>query len=150
MEILASLNDVNSYLPNIDEDAVVEATDENSDLIQLSVARVIRGYLSTIVDTTELMSWDSPEDTPDIIREAASMLIASQVYFNFHARTRMTIEDRNFAQLLYDRAIAILEKIIEGLIEVPGIDPGATSAMSELDFFPVDDTDRAFTMSMEL
>ena len=150
MEILASLDDINSYLPSIDRDTVVEATSENSALIQLSVSRVVRGYLSKVVDSTTLMGWDEPTNTPDIIREAASMLIASQVYFNFHARTRMTIEERNFAQLLYDRAIAILQGIIDGKIDVPGIDPGATSAMSGLDFFPVDDTDRAFTMAMEL
>ena len=150
MEILASLDDINSYLPSIDEDVVLEATSENSDLIQLSVSRVVRGYLSQVVDTTTLMSWDSPQDTPDIIREAASMLIASQIYINFISRTRITIEERNWAQLLYDRAIAILQGIVDGLIDVPGIDPGATSAMSELDFFPVDDTDRAFTMGMQL
>lgn len=147
-DILANVDDINANLPSIDNVPVVEADDENVALIQVSVARVVRGYLSGSVDSATLMSWNSPTATPDIVREAAALLIAAQVYFNYAARTSLTIDDRNFAQLLYDRAIAILNGIIAGTIDI-GI-PVETIAMSGLDFHPVDDTDRAFTMSMNL
>jgi hypothetical protein len=149
-EILASIDDINANLPSIDNVPVVEATSENADLIQVSVARVVRGYLSSAVDGATLMSWVDPDSTPDIVREVAAMLIAAQVYFNFAARTSLTLEDTNFAQKLYDKAILILDKILAGLIIIGDEVPVVTEAMTADDFWPVDDTDRAFTMSMEL
>lgn len=159
MEILASVEDINNHLPSKDSGGttsgypvVVEATDENTTLLQVSVARMVRGYLSSAVDSTTLMGWDEPNDppTPSIITEVASMLIAAQLYFNHAARTSLTIDERNFAQLLYDRAIGILDKILAGEILLGAEVAIETEAMSGLDFHPVDDTDRAFTMGMNL
>ena len=150
MEILASIDDINAELPSEDDSPVIEATEENSDLIQVSVARVVRGYLSPVVDGTTLMSWDEPANTPDPVREAAAKFIASQLYFNFAARTSLTIEVRNFAQLLYDQAMAMLNGIIAGTILLGPTVPVTTASLAIEDGFPIDDTDRAFTMSMEL
>ena len=151
MEILASIDDINAELPSQDDSPVIEATEENSNLIQVSVARIVRGYLSPVVDGATLMSWDEPIATPDIVREAAAKLIAAQLYFTYAARTSLTIDVRNFAQLLYDQAMAILNGIIAGTILLgPTVPPAAMAAIELEDGFPVDDTDRAFTMSMEL
>lgn len=146
-EIMATLDDVNGNL----DGTVIEATADNSNLVQISVARVIRGYLSPLYDSATLMGWATPEDTPETIREIAAKLIAAQVYFHLAARQSFDINDDNYAQRLYDEAMKMLQGIIDGTIivgeegEVP-VGPG----LSEGDYFPVDDTDRAFSMSMEL
>jgi len=151
IEIMATLDDVNAHL----DGEVIEATADNTDLIQVSVARIIRGYLSSVVDQTTLMAWQTPDTTPDIIREIASMLIAAYLYFQLSARTSLTIDDTNFAQRLYDQAIALLDKIVAGdiVIDTGGTGPAPPDPVSALtgdDYFPVDATDRAFTVGMEL
>lgn len=151
IEIMCTLDDVNAHL----DGEVIEATADNTDLIQLSVARIIRAYLSSVVDQTTMMSWATPETTPDTIREIASMLIAAYLYFQLSARTSLTIDDRNFAQRLYDQAIAMLQAIVSGEIVIIGGDNGSTvedpvAAFGDQDYFPVDATDRAFTVGMEL
>jgi len=154
-EIMASLDDVNAHL----DGQVIEATPDNTDLVQVSVARIIRGYLGRVLDTVTLVSWTSPDVTPEIIREVASMLIAAQVYFNESARTSLIIEDQNFAQRLYDQAMALLQLILDGQIAVippDGVPPTNGTGvvppdiLTTEDFFPVDDTDRAFTLGMQL
>lgn len=149
-QILASLKDINAQLPSLDDNAVIEATDENTYLIQISVARVIRAYLARSVNQTMLMSWVDPDHTPDIIREVAARLIAAGLYANFAARTSMNIEDHSFGQKKYDEAMKILQGILTGDIVLAEFDIQAVDSLSALDFFPVDDTDRAFTRSMEL
>lgn len=154
-EILATTDEINAELPSQDEDPVIEATIENTELIQLSVARVVRAYLSSVATSTVLMSWDSPANTPDTIREIAAMLIAAQLYLSFSGRTVVTIEERNYAQVLYDRAIGMLNQVVAGTIVVPGVGLGGGGSIVTLDMdpedgFPIDDTDRAFTLSMEL
>jgi hypothetical protein len=148
-EILASVKDVNAYL----EDSVVKADDTNTDTIQISVARVIRGFLSGVIPGADMALWTTPDTTPDIIRECASMLIASQLFFDKTILTTTTIDDRHWAQILYDRAMLMLGKIVDGSISI-GDDGGTPveppGVMSTLDFFPIDDTDRAFTLSMPM
>jgi len=151
IEIMCTLDDVNAHL----DGEVIEADADNTDLIQVSVARIIRGYLSSVVDQTTLMSWSTPDVTPDIIREIASMLIAAQLYFAQSARTSLLIEDTNFAQRLYDQAIALLQRIVTGEIIIGTGGGGGTvedpvAALTDSDYFPVDATDRAFTVGMEL
>jgi hypothetical protein len=151
-ELLASLDDINA---NLDE-VVIEANDPNTDMIQISVARVIRGYLSRVIPTSTMLGWSSPNKTPEIIREIAAKLIAAQHYYTEISKQSTDIQDTHYAQILYDRAMEMLKQILEGDVAI--IDPitgddllaGATSSMGELDFWPVDETDRAFTMGMEL
>ena len=150
-EILASVEDVNAYL----EDRVVKADDINTELIQISVARIVRGYLARVVSNTTMATWVDPASTPDIVREISAMLIASQLFFDKTIMSAVDIDDRHYAQILYDRAMKLLADILAGIVELPidgGDDGGATAdtGMSDLDFFPVDDTDRAFTLGMRL
>lgn len=146
-EILASLEDIQAHLP----ERITVADEDNTKLIQISVARIVRGYLARVVDNSVLLTWTTPAGTPDIIREIASMLIASQLFFNKSAESSTIIDDDNFAQRMYDRAIAMLESIVSGAELIPGVIIGGSTSMdADLDFFPVDDTDRAFTLGMEL
>ena len=153
-EILASLDDINAELPSESPEAVAAATDDNTDLLQISVARVVRGYLSNTFSREVLMTWDTPDNTPEIIRVIAGKLIASQHYFNQTAKTSLVIDPDSFAQKRYDEAMALLQGIVDGsiIVELPGngtLPPNVT-VLSDLDFFPIDDTDRAFTLGMDL
>lgn len=145
MEILASLDDVNANL----DGKVIVATDENTEFVQVSVARVVRAYLSRVIDNLTLYSWKTPENTPEIITEIAAKLIASQLYMNKAATTSLGVDDKSFAQRKYDEAIALLEQIVSGGIIIPGVIETPTEGMSDLDFFPIDNTDQAFTMGRE-
>lgn len=151
-EILASVDDVNASLPSEDFDgsgAVVTATAENTALLQLSVARVVRGFLGGVIAQEVTLSWTEPDLTPDSIREAAAKMIAAQLFMQRVARTTALIDLRHYSQILYDQAMAILQGIKDGLILVEDVEV-ITDAMTILDFHPIDDTDRAFGMSMEL
>jgi hypothetical protein len=148
-EIMASLEDINAEL----DGEVIEANSDNTALVQINVSRMIRGYLSRVVSTVTMATWDNPEDTPDILRVCAAKFIAAQVYFNYAARTSLTIDQDSFAQKRYDEAMAILQGIIDGLIllEDPGTEPIVPADLiGALDFHPQDATDRAFTVGMEL
>lgn len=146
-EIMCTLDDINGHL----DGEVIEATADNSNLAQVNVSRVIRGYLSGLFDSTILMGWSTPETTPDTIREIASMLVAAQVYFNLAARQSFDINNDNYAQRLYDEAMKMLQGIIDGTILI--VEEGEVAVgpgLSEGDYFPIDSTDRAFEMGMEL
>ena len=151
-EILATVDDINASLPSEDFDgsgAVVTATDENTALLQVSVARVVRGFLSGVVDQETLMGWSEPDLTPEPVREAAAKMIAAQFFMQRVTRTTALIDDRHYSQILYDQAMAILNGIKDGEILLEDIVIVGDS-MSMFDFHPVDDTDRAFEMGMEL
>src|SRR5215471_921844 len=145
-EILAELNDINAHL----DGTVVEADAQNTALIQVSVNRIVKAYLSRVVDYATMATWTTPETTPDTVREAASFLIASQLYYDQTAKSSTVIEPTHYAQWLYDHGIALLTGIVEGTIELPDTVPVTPlESLSTLDYFPVDDTDRAFTMGQK-
>lgn len=141
----ASLDDINA---NLDGQTVL-ADDDNTEYIHISVERIIRGYLSRIVDNVTLFSWETPGGTPEIIREIAGKLIASRLYIDKMSGQTFTIEDNHYAQKLYDEAMSLLNQIVSGVITIPSV-VETPEGLTTLDFFPVDDTDKAFTSGMEL
>jgi len=147
-----TVDDINAYLPDGSNAAspAVEADSVNVAKIQLSVERVIRGYLARILSTATMAAWDEPVNTPDIIREVAAMLEAAQLFFDQVAASSLDLDDRHIAQVLYDRAMLILNDIISGQIIVPNVIVDTPETMSLENFFPIDDTDRAFTLSQPL
>lgn len=146
MEILASLDDINAHL----DQNVAAATDENTALLQVAIARIVRGNLFHIVDQVTLQSWRVPEQTPEIIREIAGMFIAAQHYFNEWSKTNNIIDPDSYPQKLYDNAMALLKGVIEGTVVIIDIPIQTSGDLSVDDFFPVDATNRAFTLGMEL
>lgn len=149
-EILASTDDINANLPSDVDVPVVVADDDNTALLQISIARVVRGYLSRVLDLTTLVGWATPDTTPDIIREVAAKLIASQLYFNKIAEQSAVIEPNHNSQRLYNDAIALLNQVIEGDIILPNSPITPVEGLTLDDGFPIDDTDRAFTLSMPM
>lgn len=144
----ASVDDIKAYLPAPDQN-VVTPDNVNIQLIELSVERIIRGYLSGVLTTATMAGWTTPENTPEIIREVAALLIASQLYINQVAASTTNVELRHYGQLLYDRAVLYLQGIVAGTIVIEDVPVVAPSLMSDADFWPVDDTDRAFTMGQQ-
>lgn len=147
-EILASIDDINANLPADTDMPVVVADDNNTELIQISVARIVRGYMSRIVDNSVLLSWSTPESTPGIITEIAAKLIASQLYYNRTSQASPIMDDHNYAQHLYDQAIALMQQVITGDILIEGISTNAAE-LSDLDYWPNSSTDRAFTRGQQ-
>jgi hypothetical protein len=145
-ELLASLDDINAQL----DGDIIQATPNNTRLIQVSVARVVRAYLSRVIDAPTLASWTSPDSTPETIREVAGKMIAAQLYSNETARSSTLMPPTHAAQIMYNQAMEILNQIIEGDIDIPNVVLTPIEGLSDLDYFPVDATDRAFTMGMNL
>lgn len=148
-----TIDTINSYLPagSNTTGPAVEADDQNVQNIQISVDRVIRGYLSRILSYSTMATWTDPDNTPEIIQEISGMLCAAQLFFDQVAASSLDIEDRHVSQVLYDRAIAMLQEVVDGSIIIPDSPAETPETMDPLlDFFPVDDTDRAFTLSLEL
>lgn len=145
-EILADLNDINTWLPV----EVAPATDPNTNLLQIQVARMIRAQLSRVIDPVTMATWISPDETPDTIKLVASKLIAAYHFFNEVKKESFEIPANNFGQIEYNEAMAILQQVITGDIIIPDVIITGTNDLSTADFFPVDATDRAFTMGMNL
>lgn len=145
-EILANLDDINA---NLDAEMIV-ATADNTKYIQISVARVVRAYLSRIIDNPTIYSWITPDVTPDIVREVAGKLIAAQLYMDKMSRSTTDIAQTHYAQVLYNQAMAILNQIIEGDIPIPNVVTTPIEGLTTADFFPIDSTDRAFTMGLKI
>ena len=146
-EILCSVDDINARL----DGTVVEADAQNTALVQVSINRVVKAYLSRVIDFATLATWTTPETTPDTIREAASYLVAAQVYHSATAKSSTVIEPTHYARWLYNEGMLLLDGVIMGDIVLPP--PTEVNAIEELttaDYFPIDDTDRAFTMGMNL
>lgn len=149
-EILASLDDINAELPSDEKVPVVVADDDNTALIQIAVARIVKGYLGRVIDNSVIAVWQTPETTPELVSTIAGKLIASQLYFNKTAEKTTDIADEHFAQRKYNEAMKMLQEIIDGLLVLDiGVVVDDAQQLTSADFFPVDDTDRAFTMGQQ-
>lgn len=107
-ELLASNEDVNGFLP----DDKLEATDANSSSFQVDAVQLIRGQLASSFTPTILVSWNSPANTPKLIRQIAARLIAAQIYKRTYSEERSQLPE--YAQDLYDQAIEMLTEIRSG------------------------------------
>jgi hypothetical protein len=141
---LASVNEINSFLPA----GVVQADETNIASINVSVERYIKAYLAKVTVTN---GWTSVDLTPSTVRLVAAMLSASQLFFNNTGASSLELDERHFAQILYDRAIELLHGIVDGTIDIDGdsnIDPNEVSRYI-LGFWPNDETEPSFAVGME-
>jgi hypothetical protein len=145
-EILASLDDINTHLP--DDKAKMADSDDNS--LQIDVARYVRSLLSGFFSASVLSSWVSPATTPDIIRGIAGKLIAAKWYAILYSED---IETANmYAQNLYNEANMMIDGVRTGVVVVLDVNnvpipaEGVASLTSD-DFYPNDAAPAAkFTM----
>lgn len=141
---LASADDIQVHLP---ADKLIVSDDDAASL-QKDVLRIIRGYLAGVFEPTVLASWVSPATTPELIRSIAGRLIASFYYARRYSEDDTDVPE--YAQSKYNEAIAMLTRIAAGtlvLLDAAGTTTlDTTTNLSTLDFYPRDDTNRAFSM----
>lgn len=138
---LADLEDVNVHLP----DDKLEVDDAIDPALQRDAERIVKGYLSGVYEPTVLAGWDTPDNTPELIRAIAGRLIAAFYYRQRYSED--SLDDPQYAQIKYNEAMALIMELRAGtidLVEVPG------DSDSILRFWPDDTTDGPyFTMAME-
>jgi Bacteriophage Mu, Gp36 len=142
--VLASLDDVNTHLPQ-DKLHIADA-DEQVAKHQVDVDRVIKGYLSSTYTPATLALWVDPDDTPDFIRSIAGRLVAAWHYARMYSED-VANWDRTYPQRLYNEAMAMLEEVRSGAVDL-GIDEEAATAFGSNFFYPTKDTEPVFTMGM--
>ena len=110
--------DVQVHLP-FDKLKVEEIPDDLAQC-KLDTERIIRGTLAGVVDSAVLATWTTPETTPEQIRAIGGRLTAALIY-----RTRYSedsLDDPMFAQVKYNEAMGMLEKVATGAIEIEGVE----------------------------
>lgn len=143
--MLASLDDVKTHLP-LDK---LQVTDGNAEItmFQVDVERLIKGYLSSVFSAATLAVWADPDSTPDYIRACAGRLIAAFYYAKRYSAD-LPDWDKTYPQRLYNDAMAMLEAVRSGEIDL-GL-PETPGTQFDNSFFYPDSTARepAFTMDM--
>jgi hypothetical protein len=148
-EILASLADINTHLP----DDKIRMDDADDDALQIDAQRLIRASLTGVFTPATIYSWTTPDDTPELIRGIAGRFIAAKWYAERYAED---IPDASsYAQALYNEALSMIQEIRAGTIVVTDdlgqpIQSFGASA-SDASFWPNDSTSPApfFSMGME-
>lgn len=152
MASLATLNDINTHL----EETRLKATDAEVELLQLDALRVVKGMLSNTYSPATLAGWTDPSETdpndpdyvPEIIRAIAGRFIAAKYYARKTSIEQVEVPD--YAQWLYDAAMADLNAIIAGtlvLIDVDEVvDTGSTITDANFNF----PDEPKFSMGMNL
>lgn len=148
-EILASLEDINTHLP----DDKAKMKDSDDDLFQTDAARYIRSLLAGFYSSTTLSSWDVPANTPELIRGIAGRLIASKWYATLYSEDVSELSE--YAQYLYNEANSMIDGVRTGTMvvldsnDVPIPLEGAIS-LESADFLPNNTTEGPFfTMGMQ-
>ncbi len=109
--------DVQIHLP-VDKLQVERVPDDLSDA-KRDAERIVRGYLTGSVDPLVLASWLTPLTTPETIRAIAGRLCAALLYrIRF---SEATTDYAEYARVLYDEAIMMLNQIISGALDIEGI-----------------------------
>jgi hypothetical protein len=80
-EILASLADINTHLP----DDKIRMDDADDDALQIDAQRLIRGSLTGVFTPVIISGWATPDDTPELIRGIAGRFIAAKWYAERYA-----------------------------------------------------------------
>jgi hypothetical protein len=110
--------DVQIHLP-VDKLKVEEIPDDLSDA-KRDAERIVRGYLTGSIDPLVLASWTTPATTPETIRAIAGRLAAALIYRIRYSEA--TTEFAEYAQMLYNEAMEMLQQIVAGTLDIPGVE----------------------------
>ena len=137
---LCELDDINVHLPQ-DKIQVLNADD---DAVQLDAERIVKGTLSDTFSATELATWVSPATTPELIKAIAGRLCAALVYARAFSSEVEAVPE--WAQKLYNDAMAMLGGIVGGTTTLPEVDEEVTtgSNFGAENFYPNDDAPGPF------
>jgi hypothetical protein len=148
-EILASLDDINTHLP----DDKAKMDDSEDDSLQIDAARYVRSLLAGYFSPTILSSWNTPANTPDAIRGIAGRIIAAKYYARLYSEDVDTVSA--YAQWLYDQANNSIDGIRSGTLVVLDSNDNPIALESDpslesSDFWPNETTVEGpfFTMGM--
>lgn len=130
-ELLASIQDINAHLP-----INVQINDSVDDSLQVDAYRLIAGQLVSVFSNTVIVTWTSPDTTPDQIRGIAGRLIASKYYARLLAGETPD-EIPPYSVSLYNQAVGLLADIRSGNLIVIGTDGN-----------PISDTDTDISEDM--
>lgn len=115
--------DVQIHLP-YDKLRLEEIPDDVADAKEYA-ERIVRGYLAGVYQPATLASWTTPATTPDQIRLVTGLFAAAKVYRLRYSED--SLDDPEYAQQMYNEAMAMINDIRSGAIEVEGVtDPGTT------------------------
>lgn len=128
--MLASLSDVQAFLPQ----DKLDVDDPDIEPLQEDARRVVKGYLSGVIPAVTLATWTDPDSTPDEVRAIAGRLVAAKYYKLSYSED--SLEVPQYAQDLYDEAIAMLQGIVAGTIVLPEIDVVTPGHLTTDDFWP--------------
>jgi phage gp36-like protein len=114
---LVSDADVQVHLPY--DKLKIESIPDDLAKAKLDAERIVRGALSDVVDVAVMATWLTPETTPETIRAIAGRFCAAKIYRVRYSENSLT--DPQYAQNLYNEAMAMLTEIIEGDVSLPGV-----------------------------
>jgi hypothetical protein len=131
----ASDADVQIHLP-MDKINWDEIPDDKERAVEDS-DRTIRGYLLAVLDSATLDLWIDPDSTPEQVRQVSGLLTAALVYRLRYSED--SLDDPQYAQNLYNMAMGMIEKILNGTIVLEGVDD-VTTEFDNTYFLPNDAT----------
>lgn len=139
----ASLEDITAFL----RDDRVRVDDANSKQPNIDAGRIIRARLSGFFAPAVLNTWDSPANTPELIRSIAGRLAAAYLYRSLMSSEEDTIS--SYAQQLWNEAIQMLLDITNGNIVVVDATntPIDTTGANLISFWPDNSTTPLFSIS---
>lgn len=138
---LASHEDANAWLDGVKlsfpSQAAAASIADNAD-------NVVKSYLASTypayVNTWDVAPGAGQEATPQVVREAAAMLMAAYYYALKYSEE--TLDDNDYAAKTERRAIKLLENIRDGLVSLwdksYGLDVSNQLNLAEDDFYPDD------------
>ena len=106
--------------------------------VKLDAERIIRGYLAGVFEPATLALWVDADSTPAQIRAIAGRFAAAKIYRNRYSED--SLDDPEFAQFMYDEALTMLMKVINGQIVLDDIVDLGTQ-FDNTYFFPNSTTD---------
>ena len=130
--------DANSkYLSDAGDKVAFTSSGDAAPLIE-SAERIIRARLSGFIDKAYQATWVDTSTTPEIIQEIAAKLAAALQYRR--RASEDATETDSYAQTLYNEAIADLQCIVDGDIDITedGLVLADTANISQLNFYPND------------
>lgn len=86
--------------------------------------------LGTVFDTS---GWVDPASTPPLVRVIITKLYAGWVYDKYYSENQA--ERNEYAMMLKENAGMLLQGLIDGTLEIPGVDPSTAQAPS---YYPND------------
>lgn len=102
-------NDINVHLP---DDKLVADAEPMLDEIYEDIERIIRGNLAGYIDSSEMATWTTPANTPDLIRAIGGRLGAAFIYRRRYSED--SLDDPQYAQFKYNEAMAMIQGIVTG------------------------------------